>query len=505
MAQLTVTLQNKTKYHSVENGITLLRALRTLGYDVYSPCGGNGKCGKCKLHVQGEGSVTSCLFIVDRDLELILPDHLESTILTSQYKNTVSLPFDPGNKTSLSAYPMGVAIDIGTTTLVLYLVNLTTGSLIETRSTVNPQTNYGADVITRINYCIQNKEGLVQMQSDVIAEINRQLTHFSHTLGLETTDIVKISVTGNTTMLHFFWGVDPSSLAFVPFKPVFLNEKSASGKELNLACHPEAEIKTLSSVAAYVGSDLAAGIASLEPDSNIHNFLYVDIGTNGEIALVTKKHVFCCATAAGPAFEGANISHGMPAMEGAISVYDDLGCNTIGNVNPRGICGSGLIDVAASLVRNNIIKKDGAMETDFQVAVNQDSGQEILLSRQDVRELQLAKSAIASGLKILLKHAELSFNDIDALYLAGGFGNYVNMESAVTIGLLPSELQNRTIPVGNASGTGAMLALKSSQFTEKVNRLIKKAKYIELSEDEDFVVEFALNMEFRPLEWTSEP
>lgn len=496
MTQLTVYQSNRKSTHAVEKGTSLLRALQLHGFEVYSPCGGNGTCGKCKVYVKGEGFVSSCLFVIDRKLEIVLPDPVESTILTSQYKNTIVLPFDPGPTVALSAYPMGVAVDIGTTTLVFYLVNLITGSLIETRSTMNPQSKYGADVISRINYCIQNKDGQQRMQTEIIQVMNVQFEHFALALGIDTNDIVKVSVTGNTTMLHLFWGENPSSLAFVPFKPVFVDEKTGSGRQLGFNCHPEAEIKSLPSVAAYIGADLVAGITSLAPDDKIKNYLFVDVGTNGEMALITEESVYCCATAAGPAFEGANISHGMPAVEGAISAFNSEGINTIANAQPAGICGSGLIDVAAYLVNSRQIEKDGTMEEDFRVAENISSDKPIMLTQQDVRELQLAKSAIASGLKIMLKHSGKTWNDIDALYLAGGFGNYIRVESAIAIGLLPIELSGKIVPVGNASGTGAMLDLKTTGFAERTRQFIQKAKCIELSEDEDFVMEFAMNMEF---------
>ena len=239
-----------------------------------------------------------------------------------------------------------------------------------------------------------------------------------------------------------------------------------------------------------------SGIASLAPDDNIKNFLFVDVGTNGEMALVTEEGVYCCATAAGPAFEGANISHGMPAVEGAISAFGIEGIKTIANAQPTGICGSGLIDVAAYLINSRRIEKNGSMEKDFRIAENISCDKPIVFTQQDVRELQLAKSAIASGLKIMLKHSGKTWNDIDALYLAGGFGNYIRIESAIAIGLLPIELSGKIIPVGNASGTGAMLDLKTTGFGERTRQFIQKTKYIELSEDEDFVMEFAMNMEF---------
>lgn len=498
MAQLKIHQQKNISEYSVDKGSTLLLTLRSLGYNIYSPCGGNGKCGKCKVWLKGEGSVTSCLFMVDRDLEVVLPDPVEARVLTSQYEHSLSLTTDPGEAASLSTYPLGVAVDIGTTTVVLYLINLSSGSLIETKTILNPQSTYGADVISRINYCIQHEDGLQRMQTELINQINPELDNFTKALGLASDDIVKISVTGNTTMLHLFLGEDPQSLAFVPFMPVFLDMQKMNGKKLNLSCHREAEIRILPSVSAYVGADLLAGIASIAPGREIQNFLFVDVGTNGEMAILTKNQFYCCATAAGPAFEGANISCGMAAVEGAISSYDTSGYLTIGDAQPLGICGSALIDIAAFLYKEQLIDESGILTKDFTVATEKEAAnnQAIKLTQQDIRELQLAKSAIASGINILMKHANVSADMIDALYLAGGFGNFINTDSAITIGLLPGELKDKVIPVGNASGTGAMLDLRSRKFINMMERLREKANYIDLSEDEDFVTEFALNMSF---------
>ena len=224
----------------------------------------------------------------------------------------------------------------------------------------------------------------------------------------------------------------------------------------------------------------------------------MDIGTNGELALVTENSVLCCSTAAGPAFEGARISCGMGAVEGAISAFSDDGYTVIGDEKPAGICGSGLIDIVAWLCDNGRINTEGQMDNDYTIvtASMTAAGQSISLSQDDIREVQLAKSAIASGVKILLKQAGMNFDQIDALFLAGGFGNYINTGNAIRIGLLPAELKERIIPLGNTSGTGAILALKSVKFNEIIKELLGKTRHIELAGDEDFATEFAMNMFF---------
>ena len=224
----------------------------------------------------------------------------------------------------------------------------------------------------------------------------------------------------------------------------------------------------------------------------------MDIGTNGEMALVTPERIWCCATAAGPAFEGANISCGMSAVEGAISAFSGEEYSVIGNYRPQGLCGSGLIDVAAHLVRNGVVTTDGILEKDFIIvpAGESISGKEIVLTQQDIREVQLAKSAIRAGVNILLNKASLTFEDIDVLYLAGGFGNYIDTNNAITIGMLPSEMKNKIISLGNTSGTGALLALKSLAFDDVVNQIRDKTIYVELSNEDDFTLDFVMNMYF---------
>lgn len=479
-------------------GNTLLKELQENGFHVYSPCGGNGTCGKCKVYVKGEGDVTSCIYSVTSDMEIVLPEKREANILVKQHEHTCQVPFYPGDAVALYPLPHGVAIDIGTTTLVFYLVNLVTGSIIETRAVVNPQTKYGADVISRINYTATTPGGLETLQKEIINAINEQLDHFIELTEMTSIDLVKITIAGNTTMLHLLLGIDPLSIALAPFKPAFIDEQLLKGSDLNLHCHPEAEIKILPSIAAYVGADIVAGIASIKPSEKYQRFLFMDIGTNGELALVTPETIWCCATAAGPAFEGANISCGMSAVEGAISIFGAEGYSVIGNAPPVGLCGSGLIDVVAHLVENKLVQSDGRIDDDFAIVPeNQLSGaKRIVLTQQDIREVQLAKSAIMAGLKVMLKKASLSFEDLDALFLAGGFGNYVDVASCIKIGMLPKELEVRTISLGNTSGTGALLSLKSVEFDQVILNIRRRSCYVELSEDEDFVLDYVMNMDF---------
>ncbi len=498
MPEIIILKSGESKKIEVGKGELLQQVLRRHGVHVYSPCGGNGTCGKCEVFIRGEGYVTSCLYSVIDDIEIILPAQREATILVDQHAFTAQLALNPGPCVDLSFYPHGVAIDIGTTSVVFYLVNLFTGSIIETRAIINPQAKYGADVISRINFTAQSSGGLAVLQNEILTAINSELDHFAKIEGISADDIVKITVSGINTMLHLLLEIDPLPIALAPFTPGFTEEQQMKGKDLKLHCHSEAEIKILPSISAYVGADIVAGIASIKPIEQYRRFLFMDIGTNGEMVLVTPEKIWCCATAAGPAFEGANISFGMSAVEGAINAYSSSGYSVIGNYPPAGICGSGLIDIVAYLVEKNMVRSDGYLENDFVVVPKEESGngKEISLNQQDIREIQLAKSAIMAGLKVLLKKASLNFNDIDVLYLAGGFGNYIDTKNAVKIGMLPKAMINRIISLGNTSGTGALLGLKSVNFDAVIEKVRQKTTYIELSDDEDFTLDFVMNMGF---------
>ncbi len=499
MPEIKVHYSGKEFTVHCSEGTRLLDALRLHGFEVYAPCGGNGTCGKCKVLVKDMGYVTSCLYQVGKDLEVVIPPPLEASILASQYKYSKNMQLNPGRAVDISSYPFGMAIDIGTTTVVFYLVQLITGSVPETQTMMNPQGKYGADVISRIQYCITNEDGLKILQKEIIDAVNIKILYFAEHHGFTASDIVKISFTGNNTMLHLLMGEDPAPLAFVPFTPVFTNEQRCKASKLNLKCNADAEVKVLPSLSAYVGADIIAGMASLAVPEEHRNYLYVDIGTNGEMALVTPGRAYACATAAGPAFEGANISCGMGALDGAIKSYSDPdGYQTVGDAKPVGICGSGLIDLVAMMRRTGVLDSDGYLPEDFEVVDAKKTGHSspIVMTQNDIREVQLAKGAICAGILTLIQKAGLAIEDVDAVYLAGGFGNYIRISNAVEIGMIPGGLEGKVISVGNASGTGAILAVKSTYFDREISNTLENMELIELSSDDTFNLEFAMNMGF---------
>lgn len=498
MIRLKIRHPDGTDTIQTDKDATLLQVLRDHGYDIYAPCGGEGTCGKCKVWLKGEGSVSACRYRVRDPIELVLPGRKEARILVEQHTHTRELPLLPGPVMELSENPHGVALDLGTTTLVYYLVNLVTGSLLETRALPNPQNPYGADVISRIQYASGEADGLSELQRIILDSLNQQLEHFAGFAGISAEDIVKITVSGNTTMLHLLMAVDPLPIALAPFRPGFTDMQVRRGGEFGLRCHPEAQLVLLPSVSAYVGADVVGGLASIRPSAEYRKYLFMDIGTNGELALVSPGRVLCCSAAAGPAFEGARISCGMSATEGAISAYDEKGITIIGDNAPDGICGSGLVDIVAYLIRTGKVGPDGMLKKEFVVAEGKDteSGGPLTITQQDIREIQLAKAAIAAGNEILLKEGGLNPGDLDAVFLAGGFGNYINPANAVSIGLILPELEGKIIPLGNTSGTGALLAMKSMDFIPVLEDMLQRTDYIELSGHRDFTLAFAMHMNF---------
>lgn len=518
---ITVTIDdglNAVPVHAVPGEI-LLDVLRRSGKPVTAPCGGKGTCGKCSVYIKDVGDTLACQFIVKENSVVTLPSALQFTILDKSHhskiiENDAGLQVRLENDFKIVSYKnqeiireayedtsnkkFGLAIDVGTTTVVVFLEDLQAFEVVDVASFINPQTAFGGDVISRISYCIENEIGLITLKKSVVDGINKAIAQLCKKNNITPHFIYKTSIVGNTVMLHILLGVNPRSIAFAPYTPVFADEKQLIARDLNLNTHPNCIVTLLPSIAGYVGADIVAGIATTDMLVSDGFILYIDIGTNGEIVLGNRHKIYCCATAAGPAFEGANIECGIGGVTGAISEYEENEFTTIGNGAPIGICGSGLIDIVAALLDKGLIDIMGYMEENFVIARQSACAidRDIVLTPQDVRQVQLAKSAIYAGIITLMKVAGISFEHIDCLYLAGGFGNYIRINSALRIGLLPRELKNRIMPTGNAAGAGARFALKSIEFEKEIQRVIQKSEYIELSMRQDFNEAYVAAMMF---------
>ncbi len=494
--QVTLIKAGFRKEVSIGDETSLLNCIQGHVSDFYAPCGGNGTCGKCRATIQGEGHVISCLYPVKRDITVFLPEKMEMKVLASQYELTKLVVLSPGGSSKLATVPFGVAIDIGTTTMVFYIVNLLLGSVVDIVTMVNPQSRYGADVISRINHGHQSPKNLADLQIPLIDSINSVIQGYCTRSDVLSNDFVKISVVGNTTMLHNLLGVDAISIALAPFTPKFTAAQFIEAHKLGIDINPKGTVVLSPSLSGYVGADILAGLASVDPEKLKGNFLFIDIGTNGEMVLVTPEKILACATAAGPAFEGANISCGMGAFPGAISEFHGENMKVIGNTVPKGVCGSGLIDIVAYMLKTSLLSPEGNISGEYLLYKAAREEENVTITQQDIREVQLAKAAVYAGISRLLALAGKSMDDLDHVLLAGGFGNYLNISNAVAIGLLPDLPLSKFIHIGNSAGSGAVLALKSEQFVEQIEKMKEQIKYVELSSDPGFPLEFAMSMNF---------
>ncbi|HXL01664.1 MAG TPA: ASKHA domain-containing protein [Candidatus Atribacteria bacterium] len=418
---------------------------------------------------------------------------------------------------------LGMAFDIGTTTVVGYLINLKTGEEITKVSSLNSQTKFGADVISRITFASDTPLGLDKLHREIINKLNNLIGEAVNTTGYEAENIYTIVVVGNTTMHHLFLKIQPGYLARSPYVPAVTEPMVVDASDINLRINLAGKVFTFPNVAGFVGGDLVADALASEMDKAKKLKLLVDIGTNGEIMLGKEGKYLACSAAAGPAFEGAQISCGMRGASGAIAYVsmDEGDCKytVIGETLPRGITGSGLVDIIAELLKIGMVNKKGSMlESDnikselgkeykdriisidgilaFVVAENTATGQPVYINQKDIREFQLAKGAIAAGIEILLKTYGAKVEDIDEVFLAGAFGNYLRPESACRVGLIPQELEGRIKGIGNAAGIGAKLAMLSKEEYERAIVLSRKTHYIELSSHPEFERTFLNKLDF---------
>ncbi len=429
---------------------------------------------------------------------------------------------EPGHT---AAHLYGMAFDIGTTTIMGSLHDLNSGKALAVGAATNPQNGFGADVISRITYASDNSGGLEKLQEKVVEALNKIIDELVGEAGIARERIYEAVAVGNTTMSHLFLGVDPTYLAPAPFVPAYRRPGILEAAEIGLAINPCGQVVVLPNVAGYVGSDTLGVILATGLEKRRDRCAVIDIGTNGELALAAAGRILTCSTAAGPAFEGAQIKHGMRAADGAIEavriVGDELILEVIGGTKPRGICGSGLIDAAAALLKAGVIEPSGRLanpETTGQKLPPQlkarlrpgkggysfilaDSSEgyrarEVLLTQPDIRELQLAKGALYAGLQVLLQEAGLQVGDLDQVLLAGAFGNYIRRESAREIGLLPSIPLEKITAVGNAAGRGARMALISQSERARALALPDLVEHVELSARADFQEAFIKALAF---------
>lgn len=480
-----IIIDGQEKVFIAERGENLLSLLQRHGIFIQASCGGNGTCGKCKLKlIEGytsaqlsDGYFNACRHTIDADITVSIEND------TAAFDIFDETPYNIKEQTGY-----GLAVDIGTTSLAVYLVDLSSGKVLDATAELNRQISFGADVLSRISAAKMGKLELLQNAiRNQISDISEQLCKKNNVGGIEKTVIA-----GNNTMLHLYLGADPSGIGQAPFQPVFVRTQYENSAVL------------LPSASAYIGSDAVAGVLS----SGIYdkdNCLLLDIGTNCEIILKYNGKYFACAAAAGPAFEGGNIEMGMGGVEGAIDhvfySYSKLTYSTVSGTS-MGICGSGFVDLIAILTAQGIIDNTGLLtENDSPLSNNISEDKffitkDVYISQKDIREFQLAKSAVRSGVDILLKSVGCEYSQLSAVYLAGGFGYYLNTDSAAKVGLLPQEFSEKTLSIGNSSGKGAIMCLVNEDNISICQNIAKKISVVDLNSQPDFFSEFIKNMNF---------
>ncbi len=403
------------------------------------------------------------------------------------------------------------AFDIGTTTVVGYLLNAEDGTELAVESRMNPQVQYGADVISRSEYALTHETEALSVC--IQTAVNEMLQKLAADADVNPEDIFQVSIVGNTCMHHLFLGISPASLVHAPYTPAFRQRLTLRAADYGLRIHPKGQLLMMPNIAGYVGADTCGCLMTVRPDQREEITLLLDIGTNGEMVLGNKDRLVTCSTAAGPAFEGARITCGMRGAAGAVDhvTWQDGVWNytTIGNVPPVGLCGSGLIDLVACLLRAGALEENGrwtkaAKESgrlvsgSFMLVPPQEAGTQegVYLTQKDVGEVQLAKAAIAAGIQLLMRERGVTEEDIAAVYIAGAFGNYMDPVSAAEIGILPRSLAARVRAIGNAAGEGAKIALVNREERREADTLAGKVDFIELAASSDFQDYFVDELEF---------
>jgi uncharacterized 2Fe-2S/4Fe-4S cluster protein (DUF4445 family) len=544
MATIQFLPENKTIV--VDNGTNILLAARKAGVIVDAPCDGTGTCGKCRIKIsteqfqnyreeshehliqteREEGWVLACQSIVLGNLEVELDRHVDdelkilsdghtthvevdswitktfdaSIATTSVKAGDVVLAIESGDTTGAQ---FGVAVDIGTTTLVVALIDLNDGKEIAVASSLNPQAHHAQDVLSRIKLG-SKPEGLALLHGELITELNRLLIEVAADAHIAIHNIYEAVFSGNTTMLHLATGTNPASLGKYPYTPALVCGDQLRAADIGLDIAPNGLVYLPPIISAYVGADITSGILAAKLAEQHGVTLFVDIGTNGEMVLAVNGELTATSTAAGPAFEGMNITCGMRASRGAIEFVsladDNVEIKTIANAEPAGLCGSGLLDVVGELAAYGGVDKNGRFQTNgslphrswknrfdllegkpiFRIA------DLVYLSQKDIRQVQLAKAAVRAGIELMLHANNLTPDQVDRVLIAGSFGFHLRANSLINLGLLPREFKDRVEFVGNTSKSGARAFLLNYHLRAQLKNLVQKVHVLELANDPAF-------------------
>lgn len=504
--QVEVTEQSGTYFMELKDKESIMDGLIRHGTYLSAVCGGKGICGKCRIRVTKgslppspsdhkffsekeleEGLRLSCLAYPQDDVSILLDNGQEDSFeVLSQFQ-------EQKKQTGTSGGSYGIAIDIGTTTIAVHLISVPDGALAASHSSINHQRAYGADVVSRMLASNQGKgeELRACIRKDLLEGIRSVISRG----GIDAEQIKKIAIGANTTMGHLLLGFSCETLGVYPFDPVDISYITRPFEEVFGDTMLECPVEVLPGISTYVGGDIVSGLLFCGFHKSEQVSVLIDLGTNGEMAIGCKDRILVTSTAAGPAFEGGNISCGMGSVAGAIC-HVNLDKNnrpaieTIGKQPPIGLCGTGVIETTAELIRTGLMDETGLLDDEYfddgLVLALAPDGKEISFTQKDVREIQLAKSAVRAGLETLILRYGVSYEQIHKVYLAGGFGYKIDQQKAVAIGMIPEELAGKIETVGNSSLGGAYLALTEKLAKEEMEQLVARSEEIGLSTDKDF-------------------
>lgn len=483
---------------------SLMEGLVREGYRFSAACGGKGRCGKCRVRiVKGEANISpedaaaftpgelaegwrlSCRLYPCEDIEVefALNDESGFEILTGE-----EVTESAGEKES----GYDIAIDIGTTTIALELLGRDSGKVLGKAAFINSQRVFGADVISRLQASVEGKKQ--ELQQHIKEDLHKGFAQLLKEEGISGADVKRVVISGNTTMGHLLMGYDCSTLGVFPFTPVNIDFIRGNAADILGVENTEAEVVVLPGISTYVGGDITAGLYACEFDKADEVCMLIDLGTNGEMAIGNKERILVTSTAAGPAFEGGNITWGVGSIPGAIcsvSIEDEkASVKTIRDEAPLGICGTGVVETASELLKEELIDETGRLEDEyfdegFPLAETPE-GKEIRFTQKDMREIQLAKAAVRAGVETLALRYGTRKEDIAKIYVAGGFGYKLDADKAIAIGMLPEEFEGRIEAVGNSSLAGAVKYLKDASGEETVRGIVKLSEEINLSADKEF-------------------
>lgn len=489
---IRITVKDGTSARKIpcRRGESVLSALQKAGIYVSAPCGGKGRCGKCRVRLKDQSEVLACRLYPKEDLAIELIGQSEDTfdVLTEDAVTA---------KRANPKEPLGLAIDIGTTTIAMALAGLAGGQTLASYAAVNRQRAWGADVISRIQAA--NDGAGEALQKSIRGDLWKGIRAVLEDAGALPERLQKIAIACNTTMGHLLMGYSCKGLGLYPFRPVNIGTVTGSVPEVlgegeGAIDLSGCTVTLLPGISTYVGGDILSGLLSCGFDKSAELSMLIDLGTNGEMAIGQKDRILVTSTAAGPAFEGGNISCGTGSVAGAVcgvTLRDGKAkVRTIGGAPPIGICGTGVIETVSELVREGLVDETGLLSEPyfaegFPLGTAPD-GRPITFTQKDVRELQLAKAAVRAGLETLRLRWGAGYRDIRRVYLAGGFGYHIDQEKAVSIGLLPAELSDRLVTAGNTSLSGALAYLRDETAPARAERILSAAREIGLSADKDF-------------------